>query len=75
MDQILCQKKLEYLDHLTKHLEENNDRILLEKETLQKMERSFNEIKPIFKSTMEKQLANIELQIERQKKLHDEAEK
>ena len=38
------------------------------------MEQSFNEIKPIFKSTLEKQLANIEIQIEKQKKMHEEAE-
>ena len=54
MDNILMKKKFEYLDHLTRHLEENNDRILLEKQTLQKMEESFNEIKPIFKNTLEK---------------------
>ena len=75
MDNILFKKKFEYLDHLTRHLEENNDRILLEKETLQKMEESFNEIKPIFKNTLEKQLKNIEIQIVRQKKLHEEAER
>jgi hypothetical protein len=38
MDEILLTKKFEYLDHLTKHLEKNNDRIMLEKNTLQKME-------------------------------------
>ena len=75
MDQILYKKKFEYLDHLTRHLEENNDRILLEKETLHKMEKSFNDVKPVFKHTLEKQLKNIEIQIERQKKLHEEAEK
>ena len=54
MDSILNRKKFEYLDHLTRHLEENNDRIVLERETLCKMEKSFNEIKPIFKITLEK---------------------
>ena len=39
------------------------------------MEKSFNEVKPIFKNTLEQQLKNIEIQIERQKKLHEEAEK
>lgn len=39
------------------------------------MEKSFNEIKPIFKSTLEKQLKNIEIQIERQKKMHEDAER
>jgi hypothetical protein len=39
------------------------------------MEKSFNEVKPVFKTTLEKQLKNIEIQIERQKKLHEEAEK
>lgn len=34
MDEILKQKKLEYLSHLTEHLESNNDRIQLEKESL-----------------------------------------
>lgn len=39
------------------------------------MEQSFNEVKPVFKTSLEKQLKNIEIQIERQKKLHEEAEK
>jgi len=65
MDEILDQKKYEYLDHLTRQLEANNDRILLEKETLHKMEKSFNEIKPRFKNALEDQLSNIEKQIEK----------
>ena len=34
MDEILNNKKFEYLDHLTKHLEMNNERIMLQKNTL-----------------------------------------
>lgn len=47
---------------------------MLEKETLHKMEKSFNEIKPRFKNILEDQLQNIEKQIEKQKKMHEEAE-
>ena len=39
------------------------------------MEASFNEIKPLFKISLEKQLENIEIQIKKQKKMHEEAEK
>jgi hypothetical protein len=39
------------------------------------MEASFNEIKPLFKNSLEKQLENIEIQIKKQKKMHEEAEK
>ena len=42
-------KKLEYLDHLVQNLTQNNQRILLEKDCLGKLEKSFNEIKPKFK--------------------------
>jgi|TARA_B110000285_G_C15125135_1_gene619665 hypothetical protein len=75
MDEILSTKKFEYLDHLSKHLELNNERIMLQKKTLQQMEASFNEIKPLFKNTLESQLENIEVQIKNQKKMHEEAEK
>lgn len=75
MDEILSKKKFEYLDHLTKHLEMNNERIMLQKKTLQQMEASFNEIKPLFKSSLEKQLRNIDIQIKKQKQMHEEAER
>ena len=60
MDEILQQRKFDYLDQLTQQLEANNDRIMLEKSTLQQMEKSFNEIKPRFKTILEKQAKNIE---------------
>jgi len=60
MDIIMNQKKFQYLDHLTRHLEQNNERILIEKETLRKMEISFNQIKPKFKDALELQLKSIE---------------
>lgn len=65
MDEIMLAKKNEYLDHLTRHLEENNERIVLEKETLHKLEKSFNMIKPKFKIVLESQLKNIQKQIEK----------
>jgi hypothetical protein len=65
MDEIMLSKQNEYLDHLTRHLEENNERIVLEKETLHKLEKSFNEIKPKFKIVLESQLKNIQKQIEK----------
>lgn len=58
-------KKFEYLDYLTQHLERNNDRIILERETLEKMEKSFNELRPKFKDTLEGYMENIKVQIER----------
>ena len=54
-------KKFEYLDYLTQHLERNNDRIIMEKETLEKMENSFNEIKPKFKKTLDGYMTNIKI--------------
>jgi hypothetical protein len=60
MDSIMNQKKFQYLDHLTRHLEQNNERIRIEKETLRKMEMSFNQIKPKFKDALELQLKSIE---------------
>ena len=49
-------KKLEYLDHLVQNLTQNNQRILLEKDCLGKLEKSFNEIKPKFKEILEQQM-------------------
>jgi cupin superfamily acireductone dioxygenase involved in methionine salvage len=75
MEEIMDRKKFEYLDYLTQHLERNNDRIIMEKETLEKMENSFNEIKPKFKKTLDGYMTNIKIQIDKQKKLIEEAEK
>ena len=65
MEQIMERKKFEYLDYLTQHLESNHDRIILERETLEKMEKSFNELKPKFKGTLDGYMENIKVQIER----------
>ena len=65
MEEMRERKKFEYLDYLTQHLERNNDRIVLEKETLEKMEKSFNLLKPKFKSTLEGYMKNIKVQIEK----------
>ena len=59
MEQILAQKKMEYLAHLTDSLQQNNERIMMEKQALYKLEKSFNEIKPKFKESLEKQMDNI----------------
>jgi len=62
---------MEYLSHLTDSLQQNNERIMMEKQALFKLEKSFNEIKPKFKETLERQQENIEFQIERQNKLYE----
>ena len=46
-------KKFEYLDHLLLNLTQNNKRIQLEKESLEKLQNSFNEVKPKFKEVLE----------------------
>jgi len=38
------------------------------------MEKSFNQLKPHFKETLEQQLKNIKTQVERQEKLYKEAQ-
>jgi len=74
MDDIMLRKKMEYLDHLVRHLEQNHQRILLERETLGKMEKSFNQLKPSFKDVLEKQMSNIKKNVERQEKIYKEAQ-
>ena len=74
MDQIKNEKKMDYLNHLVTHLDQNNERIQLEKNTLNKMEKSFNQLKPHFKETLEQQLKNIKTQVERQEKIYKEAQ-
>ena len=65
MDDIMLRKKMDYLEHLVRHLQANHDRILLERETLGKMEKSFNQLKPSFKEVLEKQMNNIKKNVER----------
>ena len=74
MDQIQNEKKMDYLNHLVTHLDQNNERIQLEKTTLNKLEKSFNQHKPHFKETLEQQLNNIKTQVERQEKIYKEAQ-
>ena len=38
------------MDHLCRNLEKNYDKTMLEKDTLKKLENSFNMIKPFFKA-------------------------
>jgi len=52
---------MEYLSHLTDSLQQNNERILLERQALYKLEHSFNEIKPKFKESLDRQLDNIKI--------------
>lgn len=47
---MMREKKLEYLDTMTTNLENNHDKTELEKETLVKLEKSFNGLKPYFKA-------------------------
>lgn len=53
-------KKMEYMDHMTTNLESNFDKCTLEKQTLGKLEKSFNQVKPHFKNQLEIYLKNIE---------------
>lgn len=48
---------------------------MMEKQALYKLEKSFNEIKPKFKESLERQMDNIHFQVERQNKLHEMAQK
>ncbi len=50
LESILKQKKMEYLDSITANLESNHDKTILEKETLVKLEQSFNVLRPFFKA-------------------------
>ena len=60
MEQILKQKKMEYMDHLTSNLESNHEKTNIEKQTLNKLEKSFNMLKPYFKAQLQGYLKNIE---------------
>lgn len=79
MELIVKQKKMEYLDHITANVQENYDRTIQEKETLGKLERSFNSLKPYFRDQLKEYLANIEHNIKVQKEkdasANDEAKK
>jgi hypothetical protein len=50
LESMMREKKLEYLDTMTTNLENNHDKTELEKETLVKLEKSFNGLKPYFKA-------------------------
>jgi hypothetical protein len=74
MEAILKQKKLEYLDQMTSKLQKNHDKTLLEMETLVKLEKSFNTLKPYFKAQLQTYRDNIEHNIRVQNyKLQKEA--
>jgi len=73
MEEIVSEKKLEYLSHLTTHLQQNDERIRNEKEALIKMEKSFLELKPKLKGELENQLVNIKKQIESKQEEDEEA--
>jgi len=64
MEEIILQKKMEYMDHLTSNLEDNYTKIQLEKDTLSKLEKSFNLLKPHFKAQLNKYLKRIEKNLE-----------
>lgn len=72
MEAILKQKKMEYMDHLTSNLDTNHEKTNLEKQTLVKLEKSFNILKPHFKAQLKVYLENIEYNV---KKLEEKKEK
>ena len=65
---------MEYIDHMTSNLESNFEKCTLEKQTLSKLEKSFNQMKPHFKGQLERYLHNIDHNIEVQNAI-DEKEK
>jgi hypothetical protein len=64
LEKILHDKKMEYMDSMTSNLESNFEKCTLEKQTLSKLEKSFNQMKPHFKGQLERYLHNIDHNIE-----------
>lgn len=77
LEQIMRQKKMEYLDYMTTNLEKNHDKTLLEQETLIKLEKSFNQLKPHFRTQLQKYKENIEhnVKVQTYKSKKEQAEK
>ena len=68
MEQILQSKKMEYMDQMVTKLESNYEQTMLEKQTLNKLEKSLNMLKPYFKAQLQGYLKNIEVN----QKTHEE---
>lgn len=53
MKEIIQDKRLEYMTFLTKQLNQNKERVQLEKETLEKLFKSFNPMSELIKKQLE----------------------
>ena len=81
MRQTVRERELDYMTYLLKQLDQNKDRVSMEKVTLQKLMGSYSKVADDIKRNLEQQLQNIELQdkesaklVEREQKGVDEAE-
>ena len=81
MRQTVREKELDYMTYLLKQLDQNKDRVSMEKVTLQKLMGSYSKVADDIKRNLEQQLQSIELQdkesaklVEREQKGVEEAE-
>jgi hypothetical protein len=61
MRQTVREKELEYMTYLLKQLDQNKDRVFIEKVTLQKLMASYSKFADDIKRNLEMQLKNIEI--------------
>lgn len=69
MRQTVRERELDYMTYLLKQLDQNKDRVSLEKITLQKLMASYSKVGDDIKRNLEQQLKNIELQDKESAKL------
>lgn len=69
MRQTVRERELDYMTYLLKQLDQNKDRVSLEKVTLQKLMASYSKVGDDIKRNLEQQLKNIELQDKESAKL------
>lgn len=75
MRQTVRERELDYMTYLLKQLDQNKDRVFLEKVTLEKLMSSFGSMSDDVKKKLEVQLKNIELKDKESERLVDEQEK
>lgn len=75
MRQTVRERELDYMTYLLKQLDQNKDRVFLEKVTLEKLMSSFGSMSDDVKRKLEVQLKNIELKDKESERLVDEQEK
>ena len=69
MRQTVRERELDYMTYLLKQLDQNKDRVSVEKITLQKLMASYSKVGDDIKRNLEQQLKNIEMQDKESAKL------